>query len=185
MTLKRILAGTALTLAATAVLPVASASAAESYEGLAGQIVCFTPDGKTVTTNLSMDNEIWPETSDTDPCVFVAVEGRVGTRTRHWDSTAGAGYVADADFDTTSKVRRVQIDKVVLGTQYGVLTTSGVRNSGTSVPAEAELQGPGHLWGRYCTTNYHVAVYWSARLANGQLKTGKLLGPWYKAPNCR
>ena len=151
--------GAAAAVATTLLLPAASASAAESYDGDADQEVCLQPNQQA--------------------CIYVAVEGRIGQRYKPDDSTAGAGYL---ERDPSGLVARVQIDKVVLGTQTGVVATSGSRNSGTK--DSVELQGPGVLWSRNCAVSYHVAVYWSARLSNGQLKTGKLLGPYYKSPAC-
>lgn len=160
MALRRKLALTASAAVAIGLLlPATAASAAESYAGEADQEVCMQPNQRA--------------------CLLVAVEGRIGRRYSPYDSTAGAAYL---EKDPSGQILRLQIDKVVLGTQTGVVTTSGARNSGTA--SSVELQGPGALWSRNCATSYHVAVYWSARLADGQLKTGKLLGPWYKAPAC-
>jgi hypothetical protein len=157
---KTIVAGMTVAAATALALPGGTASAAEPYDGFDVEVLCLQPN-------------------DT-ACLAVATEGRIGTRYRQWDSTAGAGYVV-ADPDDTL-ISRVQIDKVVLGTQTAAVATSGSRNSG---PARyVEQQGPGVLWSRNCATSYHVAVYWSARLTNGQLKTGKVLGPWYKSPAC-
>jgi hypothetical protein len=160
MAKKTLVAGMAAAATVALAVPGGTATAAEPYDGFDVEVVCLQPN-------------------DT-ACLAVATEGRIGTRYRPWDSTAGAGYVV-ADPDDTL-ISRVQIDKVVLGTQSTGLTVSGSRNSG---PARyVELQGPGVLWSRSCATSYHVAVYWSARLTNGELKRGKVLGPWYKAPAC-
>jgi hypothetical protein len=114
-------------------------------------------------------------------CLQIEVQGRLVSDPYDYDSTAGWGRVAA---DDSGRVVRVQIDEVVLGTQYGVLTTSTALNSGTSRPPLAALQGPPHRWGQLCGTGYHVAVYWSARLSDGSLRTGKLLGPWYSSFRC-
>src|SRR4051794_23562388 len=62
-------------------------------------------------------------------CVHVDVQGLIGTAQHPSDSTAGWANVLPQDFKDTN-IRRLQIDKIVLGTQYGVLTTSGLKNSG-------------------------------------------------------
>src|SRR3954470_18641666 len=52
-------------------------------------------------------------------CVLTGVQGRIGTAIHPNDSTAGWAALEPENWRDTL-VRRLQIDKIVLGTQYGV-----------------------------------------------------------------
>jgi hypothetical protein len=98
--------------------------------------------------------------------------------------TRGWGRIEDGNCCGGGHPKKVQVDKVVLGTQYGVLTTSGVANSGTTSPPFAQTMTPWVRWRAGCTIRYHVAVYTSVRWSDGSLTHHKLLGSWFDRPGC-
>jgi hypothetical protein len=113
-------------------------------------------------------------------CLQVELEGRASSARAGFDSTSGWARVTT---DTSGLINQVQISKIVLETQYGVLTESAAV-TGVGRPAVATLEGPSHLWGVLCSTRYRVSVLWSARLTDGAVHTGRLVGSWYTAPSC-
>jgi hypothetical protein len=113
-------------------------------------------------------------------CLQIEVEGRVLSTSTAYDSTSGWARVTA---DDSGRIASVQVARIALANQFGVLTMSGPAAS-TSRPAVAALEGPAHAWGRFCSTRYLVIVDWSARLTDGSVRTGTLFGRWYSAPTC-
>lgn len=149
--------------------------------GLTGLAAGCTPPASTATTAYRGDaSQVTCLQPGSTACLAVAVEGRVGTAFAPNDSAAAGAYVSIEPSDRL--IARVQIDKVVLSTQAGAVVTSGSANSGTARSAQARTSPV--LWSKDCATNYQVSVQWSARLNDGQLKSGKLAGPWFKSPAC-